>query len=89
MATGDQRTLRDTGPAGKATLMSVGSTYQQGRALLISCTVSGNIVVQLADTTGDNITVALPSAGVYEFNWAVTQIVSSGTTATATYYNLY
>lgn len=89
MATGDQRTLRDTGPAGKAVAMSVGTLYQQGRALLISCTVSGNVVIQLADTTGDNITVALPSAGVYEFNWAATKIVTSGTTATATYFNLY
>lgn len=89
MAVGDQRTLRDTGPAGKATAMTVGTTYPQGRALLISCTVAGNVVVTLADTTGDNITVALPSAGIYEFNWAVIKIVTSGTSATATYYNLY
>lgn len=80
----DQRTLRDTGPASNAVLMSVGTTYTQGRAVLINSTVSGVVVIQMENATTVSMTVP---AGIYEFNWAVTKIVSSA--GTATFYNLY
>lgn len=86
MAAGDQRTLRDTSPYGTATAMTVGTVYPAGRAVIISCTVTGNIVVKLAD--GSTMTLAVP-VGLLEFTWASIGIVTSGTTATATYYNLY
>lgn len=86
---GDQRAMRDTGPAGSATAMTVGTVYQQGRALLIVVGASGagNVVVQFPDST--TLTIAVANATTYEFNWSIIEIVSSGTTATATYYNLY
>lgn len=89
MAAGDQRTRRDAAPAGSAVQLSVGTAVAvPGRALLIVVGASGtgNVVVQLSDST--TVTIAVANATTYEFNWAVTEIVSSGTTATATYYNL-
>lgn len=89
MAAGDQRTLRDTGPAGSAVAASVGTVYQQARALHIvtGSSGAGNVVVKFPD--GSTLTTAVANSTVYEYNWAVIQIVSSGTTATATYYLLY
>jgi hypothetical protein len=84
---GDQRAMRDTGPASSAQAASVGTTYLAGRALHIICTVAGNVVVQFPDAT--TLTTAVANNTVYEYNWAVNQIVTSGTTATATYYILY
>lgn len=89
MAVGDQRTLRDTNPAGSAVALVVGTPVATpGRALLIVVGASGagNVVVKLAD--GSSVTIAVANATTYEFNWAVIQITTSGTTATATYYNL-
>lgn len=88
MAAGDQRTRRDSAPAGSAAALVVGTPVVPGRALLIvvGATGAGNVVVQLSD--GTSVTIAVANATTYEFNWAVNQITSSGTTATATYYNL-
>lgn len=86
----DVVTRRDTGPASSCLALVVGTAVTGssiGRALLISCTSSGNVVVQFQD--GTQATIALPAAGIYEFNWVVNLIVTSGTTATATYYNLF
>lgn len=89
MSAGDQRTMRDTGPAGSATAASVGTVYPQGRAIHIVTGASGagNVVVQFPD--GTTLTTSVANGTVYEYNWAVVKIVSSGTTATATYYILY
>jgi hypothetical protein len=70
-----------------ARALSVGVADLGGRAFLICCTVAGNVVVEMADTT--QLTLPIPGAGIYEFNWSVIEVISSGTTATATYYNLY
>lgn len=82
---GDSRTLRDTGPAGDCLAMTSGTSYQQGRAILISCTVAGTVTFTFPTT--NTMVVTLPAAGVYEFNFAVTKVTTG--TATATYYNLY
>lgn len=86
---GDQRTMRDSGPAGSAATISTSDTVkvQQGRALLIDCTALGTVKVGFPD--GSTLTVHVPAAGIYEFNWAVNQVYATGTSATATYYNLY
>lgn len=84
----DQRARSYPAPASAATAITAGATvYSPGRALLISCTVSGTVIATLADGVSI-LTVTLPAAGIYEFNWAVTN-VSASSTATATYYNLY
>lgn len=86
---GDGRTMRDTGPAGSAAAISTSDTVkvQQCRAILINCTVVGNVKVGFPD--GSTLTVTIPSVGIYEFNWAVNQVYATLTTATATYYALY
>lgn len=86
---GDQRTLRDTGPAGSAAVISPSDSVKviQGRAILMDCTALGTVKVGFPDAS--TMTVHLPAAGVYEFNWAIVQVWSTGTSATATYYNLY
>lgn len=84
----DQRAFTYPAPAGTSATLTPGATvYRPGRALLISATVSGTVIATLSDGTSI-LTVTLPSAGIYEFNWAVTN-VSASSTATATYYNLY
>lgn len=84
----DQRGYSYPAPVGAATAMTPGATvYRPGRALLISCTSAGTVIATLSDGTSI-ITITLASAGVYEFNWSVTNI-SASSGATATYYNLY
>lgn len=85
MATGDQRTLRDTGPAGSAVAMTSGTTYQQGRAFVANCTVAGTITITFPDAS--TMALNLPAAGIYEWNYAVIKVATG--TATSTYYNLY
>lgn len=58
---------------------------QAGRQLLINCTVAGNVKVQFSDAS----TITIPvQVGLTILPWAATQIFVTGTTATATYYNL-
>ena len=84
MAANDQRTRRDTGAASSAVAYTVGVAIPLGgKALLINCTGAGSAVIQFQD--GSTVTVNL-AVGLYEFNWAVIQIVSS--TATAQFWNL-
>ena len=65
--------------------MTVGTAVAPiGRALLAVITATGNAVVQMAD--GSELTLIFPAAGIYEFNWVVTEIVSQ--TATGTYYQM-
>lgn len=75
----------NTGPAVGATALTAGVTTIGGRAFLISATSSGNVTVEFADTS--TATIAIPAAGVYEFNWAIIQVVS--TTVSGNFYNLY
>ena len=67
------------------TAMTVGTVYPVGRSLFINCTVAGNVKMLFFD--GSTLTFPV-SAGPTILPFAVTEIVSSGTTATATYANL-
>jgi hypothetical protein len=68
-----------------AVAMTVGTTYTAQRSVGVLCTVAGNVVLQFPDAS----TLTLPVAvGWQTFPFQCTQIVSSGTTATATYFNL-
>lgn len=77
----------DTRCAIGATAITPGVATIGGRAFFISCTVAGNVTVEFSDTS--QLTMAIPAAGLYEFNWAVIEVLTGGLTATATYYNLY
>lgn len=85
MAGGDQRTMRDTGPAGSALPMTSGTTYQQGRAFVANCTAAGTITLTFPDAS--TMTLNLPAAGTFEWNYAIVKVATG--TATATYYNLF
>jgi hypothetical protein len=68
-----------------ATAMTTGTTYAAQRSVGVLATVAGNVEFQFPDAS----TITLPVyAGWQTFPFACAQIVSSGTTATATYYNL-
>jgi hypothetical protein len=57
-----------------------------GRQLLINCTVAGNVKVKFSDAS----TLTIPVAeGLTVLPWAVIQVYVTGTTATATYTNLF
>ncbi len=68
-----------------AVAMSVGTTYAAQRNVGVVCTTAGNVVFMFPD--GSTITVPV-AVGWQIFHFSVTQIVSAGTTAVATYYNL-
>lgn len=55
-----------------------------GRQLVIFATVAGNVKVSMAD--GTTATFAVP-VGTTILPWAVIRVWSTGTTATATYFN--
>lgn len=59
---------------------------QAGNQLRINCTVAGNVTVVLEDGTTEVIAV---SPGYFTFPYRVKRVNSTGTTATATYANLY
>jgi len=68
-----------------AVAMTVGTTYTAQRSVGVLCTVAGNVAMTLVDAS----TITLPVyVGWQTFPFAATAINSSGTTATATYYNL-
>jgi hypothetical protein len=71
-------------PFAGAVAMTVGTTYAAQRSVGVLCTAPGNAVFQFPDIS----TVTLPVfVGWQIFPFACTQIVSAGTTATATYFN--
>jgi hypothetical protein len=65
--------------------MTVGTTYPAGKSLYVNCTASGNVKVLFYD--GSMLTFPV-NVGITILPFAVTQVVSSGTTATATYAEL-
>ena len=65
--------------------MTVGTTYTAARSVRVIASVAGNVVFQFPDAS--TITEAV-NIGAQIFPYACTQIVSAGTTPTATYYNL-
>ena len=66
--------------------MTVGTlTYQAWRGVGVNATVAGNVSIQMAD--GSAIVVTVP-VGWTELKFSAVGINSSGTTATATYYDL-
>jgi len=68
-----------------ASPLAVGTAALAGRQLLIVCTTAGNVSVKFVDGS----TLVVPVAvGVTSFTWEVVKINTSGTTATASYYNL-
>ena len=66
--------------------LTVGTAAAAGKAVQIVCTVAGNVVMTMAGT-GGNITIPV-NVGYNLLPFAITEIVTSGTTATATYANL-
>ncbi|HZK99031.1 MAG TPA: hypothetical protein VFC47_03950, partial [Caulobacteraceae bacterium] len=55
------------------------------RALQMNCTVAGNVSVTLADSSTDTVPVAV---GLNILPLAASEVNTSGTTATCTYFNL-
>ena len=68
-----------------AVAMTIGTTYAAQRSVGVLCTVAGNMSLTLAN--GSTITLPVYQ-GWQTFPFAATAINSSGTTATAIYYNL-
>ena len=65
--------------------MTVGTVYAPLRSVRVVATVAGNVVFQFPDGS----TIPEPvQVGAQTFPYAVTQIVSAGTTAVATFYSL-
>lgn len=54
----------------------------QARALLINCSVAGNLVVRAMNDSAD-VTIPIPT-GFYELDISVAFVRATGTTATAT-----
>ena len=57
-----------------------------GRLFVVNCTVAGNVTVRLRDATTHVIAV---DVGYFAYPYAVIGVNTTGTTATATYANLY
>lgn len=60
-------------------------TVQAGNQFVVVATVAGNVKVGLSG--GGTVTFAVP-VGTTVMEWEVGQVFVTGTTATATYYNL-
>lgn len=87
--TGVQNTIDTSSADNQAftgvTAMTVGTVYAPGRSLYINATGPGNVKVAFFDGS----TLVIPvNVGITILPFAVTEIVSSGTTATATYAQL-
>ncbi len=68
-----------------AITMTVGTVYAYQRSVGVLATAAGNVVFQFPDAS----TLTLPVyIGWQTFPFECTEIVSAGTTATATYYNM-
>lgn len=63
-----------------------GSAVPKGKALLIVTTVAGNVSLNFQDGTTVIVSVAV---GTTILPFQVIQVNTTGTTATATYYNLF
>lgn len=72
-------------PFSGAVAMTVGTSYATQRSVGVLCTVAGNVMMTLSDASTLTIPVYV---GWQTFPFAASQVVSAGTTATATYYNL-
>ena len=72
-------------PFSGAVAMTAGTVYAAQRSLGVLCTSSGNVQMQLSDSSSLTLPVA---PGWQTFPFAVVQIVAAGTTATASFYNL-
>lgn len=72
-------------PFAGAVAMTVDQIYPAGRTVEIDCTVAGNVVFQFPDGSTRTRSVTL---GTQAFPYACTKIVSAGTTAVATYFNM-
>ena len=81
---GDQRTRTTQAPCGSAQTCTTATSYVAGKRVLISCTVSGTIVLNFED--GTTFTPTLP-VGVYDWPYALTGFTAG--TATATVAILY
>jgi hypothetical protein len=64
--------------------MTVGTPATAGRSFAVICSAAGNVNVTFSDTSTGTYPVLV---GLNVFPFAVTQVNSSGTTATATYQN--
>lgn len=79
-------TVRENGVTG-AVAMTVGTSYAASDGIMINCTVSGNVVLTLYN--GSQITIPVVANPMpYILPFSVSSVATSGTTATATYYNL-
>lgn len=84
----DQPSVPVTDASGASALgriaLTVGTPATAGRVFCAICTVAGNVSVTFSDAS----TGVYPLlAGVNTFPWQITQVNTSGTTATATYEN--
>ena len=68
-----------------AIALTVGTAAKPGRYFAVVCTVAGNVALQFFD--GSSLTIPV-TTGLTTLPLAVTTVLSSGTTATATYANL-
>jgi hypothetical protein len=68
-----------------AITMTVGSVYTPQRSIGVNCTGAGNVSLLLSDAS---VVVVAAAVGWQTFPFAVVSVNTSGTTATATYYNL-
>ena len=75
----------DYASARGAYALTVGTPALPGRVFAVICTTAGNVAVQFAD--GSTLTVPV-ATGLTLLPFMVAQVLSSGTTATATYANL-
>lgn len=87
IAGGSGGTVTDTQsmPFQGAVAMTVGTTYAAQRSVGVLATAAGNVAMTLADASVITLPVFI---GWQTFPFAATAINTSGTTATATYYNL-
>jgi hypothetical protein len=72
-------------PFSGAVAMTLDVTYAARRSIGVLATVAGDVRMTLSDSSSLTLPV---SPGWTTFPFAVTQIVSTGTTATASYFNL-
>ena len=76
--------VRKTGYQG-ATAIVVGTPQAAQNGVVVNCTVAGNVSFLMAD--GSTMVLAVPT-GATVFDFSVQGVNTSGTTATATYFNL-
>lgn len=78
-------TVSNNGAVQGVVAMTVGTTYAAQRGVGATCTVAGNMAVTFPDASILTVPVAV---GFQSFQFAVTAINISGTTATCTYSSL-